>query len=79
MPSPAKRNLEFDMAARGRARRLELGLTQLQLGTRMGFCDKRVSLLEQDGAATLRIVRVWAKALDMCPARLAFGVGATDV
>src|SRR5262245_49660061 len=64
---------EFEMAARGRARRIALGLSIHDLAKRIGCSYNRAWSFENDGAATMRGVRLWAKALEMNPAELAFG------
>lgn len=73
MPRVMAKNYEFDMAKRGRERRLELGLSMQDIATRMRCTYKRVSLLENDGCVTLRVIREWARALEMDPRVLAFG------
>lgn len=73
MPGLMAKNYELDMAKRGRARRLELGLSMHDIAARMRCTYKRVSLLENDGCVTLRVIREWARALEMKPSVLAFG------
>lgn len=68
--------VEFEMAARGRARREALGLTATELGHRMALSCARISQIEASGAGTVDLVRRWAKALEMSPSELAFGEGA---
>lgn len=67
------RNIEFAVADRGRARRLELGLKVRDVAARLGRTETLVYLLERDGASTLDTIRRWAKALEMKPSALAFG------
>lgn len=59
---------------RGQRRRRELGLSIAAIAVRLGCSRGRVYNLECYGAGSLRIVEAWALALDMPPARLAFGV-----
>lgn len=64
---------EFDIARRGRARRLELGLSVQDIADRMQRKTTWVYLLERDGAGTLNTLRRWAEALEMSARDLAFG------
>ena len=64
-----------EMAARGKARREELGINAKELAYRMNLTSNRVHQLETDGALSLSVIRRWAEALDnMDPAELVFGV-----
>ena len=67
------RNIEFAMAARGRERRRELGLTVGEIAKRMNRDTTWVHLMERDGCSTLTTIRRWARALEMSPKVLAFG------
>jgi hypothetical protein len=71
--STSPRNLEYEMARRGRERRLALGLSVNDVSARMKRKPTWVYRLEVDGAATLWTVRRWAEALEMHPGELAFG------
>lgn len=62
-----------EMAARGKARREELGITPKRLAQIMDLTSNRIHQLETDGAASLGVVRKWAEALEMDPAELVFG------
>ena len=61
------------VAARGKARRRELGLSVRAIAKRMGARVSRVHNLECFGAGSLVVVERWAAALDMDPGVLAFG------
>jgi transcriptional regulator with XRE-family HTH domain len=63
-----------EMAARGKARREELGLSPKDLSFRMNLTSNRVHQLETQGALSLTVIRKWAEALDMDAAELVFGV-----
>lgn len=69
---------EFDIARRGRARRIELGLSVPEIAERMQRKATWVYLLERDGAGTLRTLRAWATALEMPARDLAFGAEGTE-
>jgi len=64
---------EFEIARRGRERRLELGLSVAEVARRMERKATWVYLLERDGVGTLGTIRRWAAALEMSPRALAFG------
>lgn len=68
--------IELEMAARGRARRQQMGITATELGHRMSLSCARICQIEASGAGTVDLVRRWAKALEMSPSELAFGLGA---
>ena len=70
----SQRNVEFAMGARGRERRKQIGLSVDAVAERMNRKPTWVYRLERDGAATVFVVEQWAKALEMHPAELAFGV-----
>lgn len=61
------------IGARGRARRLALGLSRAELARRLGYTVQRVYSLEGAGAGMVSTVMRWASALEMDPAELAFG------
>lgn len=61
------------MAARGLARREELGLEKNALALRLGIGTTRLSQMEVDGVEGLSAITRWAEALDMDPRELAFG------
>lgn len=63
-----------DVAARGRARREQLGLGLDEIAAKLQVSRKRLTEFERTGVGTLRRVSDWARALDMAPAELAFGV-----
>lgn len=52
---------------RARARRVELGLSQQELGESMGTRQEAVSKLEANGPRTIRILEQLAEALDCTP------------
>jgi len=61
------------MAARGKARRRELGLEVGDLARRLGTSTGRAHNLESVGASTLRLAARWAEALEMPLDELVFG------
>ncbi len=60
---------------RMRERRIELGLTQLELGKMLRVGQETVSQWESSGPATLKTVIKVARCLKCEPAWLAFAVG----
>ncbi len=65
--SPADRDARIDVRTRLRARRIELGLSQRQLGRRLGYEAANIRRLEREGvdqSYTVTVMR-WARALDM--------------
>lgn len=65
-PNPA-------MAARGRARREQLGLEKNTVAVRLDIGTTRLTQMETDGVEGLSAITRWAEALDMDPRELAFG------
>jgi transcriptional regulator with XRE-family HTH domain len=64
---------DFDMGERGKSRRVALGLTVLDVASRMHCSIQRVYNLEAQGCGGLAVLKRWAAALDMDPRELAFG------
>ncbi len=65
--------LQPGIAARGRARRIALGLTATELALRMRVTATRICQLEISGATHVDLLARWAAALEMPPGELAFG------
>lgn len=61
------------IAARGRARRVQLGLQGAEVAARMNIGRHRYYNLECYGAGMLVTIERWAAALEMDPRELAFG------
>jgi len=72
MPA-AINNTNPDMGARGRSRRVELGMSKQELADLLDVGIKRVSQMEQHGCEGLTAIERWAKALRMDPQELIFG------
>ncbi len=65
--------LQPGVAARGRARRIAVGLTVTELAARMRLSVPRICQLESCGATHVDLIARWAAALEMPPGELAFG------
>lgn len=62
-----------EIGERGKARRMALGLTTLDVARRLGCTRERLYSMECYGAASIATIERWARALDMDPRELAFG------
>lgn len=70
-PQVSPQQLTNTFGANVRARRLQLGLTQGELATRLETYDSHISAIES-GAKSIRLpnVATWAEALETTPAAL---------
>jgi transcriptional regulator with XRE-family HTH domain len=62
------------MGARGKARRLKLGIDRNDMAARLDVSVNRLHQMEQDGVDGLSTVTRWADALGMPAIELAFGI-----
>lgn len=54
-----------DIGQRGRARRLQLGLTAKEVAARIGIGKTRMSEMERYGVSTIAMAERWASALEI--------------